>query len=361
MRIGLVGANVEHGWAFRAHVPAIETLRTVCGADISIGAVSTTRPESARAAAVATGAEPFTSARDLAEFDGVDLVVVTVKVSAHLELVSAALAAGKHVLCEWPLGLDAAEAHLMSSRTSLRQRGFVGLQARFDPSVVALRELIAAGELGDLQAVNVRSSRAKGTEVLPAQSAYTVDRSGAAGAREVHTGHVLDLLDQVLGGIEVSGGSSRIHRRHYRVAGNDAPIAATAPDTIRLQFDAGGALGTALIWDGDDQAETNVVIQGSRGRAELFTRPVSTPIMRQVQMAPLTATVHLQGQETPTTLPSAPRAVVMPGNPAVSNIASQYLAIIEDLGDGGTRAATFADAIRIHQCIERVAEPSASA
>lgn len=356
MRIGLVGANVEHGWAFRAHVPAIEALRATRGTDISISAVSTSRLESALAAASATGAEPFTSASELAKFEAVDIVVVTVRVQAHLELVSAAQAAGKHVLCEWPLGMDAAEAHSMKVRTTPQQHGFVGLQSRFDPSARMLREMIAAGELGDIQAVNARSSRTKGAGTLTEQSAYTIDRDGAAGTREVHTGHVLDLLDQVLGGIDVTGGTSRVHRRYYGVAGRATPAIATAPDTVRVQFDAGEALGTALIWDGDDKAETVIDIQGSRGRASLFTLPVPTPIMRQVQMAPLAATFHRNGHPEPLTLPTSMPAIHIPDNPAATNIASQYLAIIDDLADGGTRTATFADAYRIHRHIERISE-----
>ena len=40
----------------------------------------------------------------------IDLIVVTTKVQFHRELVLGALAADKHVFCEWPLGLNTAEA-----------------------------------------------------------------------------------------------------------------------------------------------------------------------------------------------------------------------------------------------------------
>jgi predicted dehydrogenase len=136
-------------------------------------AVSTTREESATEAARLTGARPYTSAHELAADPEVDLVVVTVKVSAHRELVGAALSAGKHVLCEWPLGADAAEAISMVNATGPDRRGFVGLQARMDPAAAALRELIHAGKLGEIQAVSARSSRAKGSGELPAAMAYT--------------------------------------------------------------------------------------------------------------------------------------------------------------------------------------------
>ncbi|MGC0366140.1 putative dehydrogenase [Rhodococcus sp. 27YEA15] len=265
LRIGLVGANIDRGWGFRAHVPAIRALRQSKSADIALTAVATSRPESARAAADATGAEPFTSAAALAASPDVDLVVVTVKVPAHLDLVSAAQAAGKHVLCEWPLGLDVSEARAMNSRTTPSSRGFVGLQARMDPAASALRDALADGQLGTLQAIDVRSSRTKGLEVPSEAPRYTLDRRNGAGAREVHTGHVLDLADQILGGIVVTAGSAIVHRKSYRLAGSDKQVAITAPDTVSLSFTAGRALGAALIWDGDELAETVVTIQGDLG------------------------------------------------------------------------------------------------
>ena len=52
----------------------------------------------------------FGTAEELARRDEVDLVVVTVKVPHHREVVTTALQAGKMVLCEWPLGNGLAEA-----------------------------------------------------------------------------------------------------------------------------------------------------------------------------------------------------------------------------------------------------------
>ncbi|MFJ9843554.1 Gfo/Idh/MocA family oxidoreductase [Kitasatospora sp. NPDC101155] len=52
----------------------------------------------------------FGSAQELARNEEVDLVVVTVKVPHHLELIRPALEAGKTVFSEWPLGVDLAQA-----------------------------------------------------------------------------------------------------------------------------------------------------------------------------------------------------------------------------------------------------------
>src|SRR6266851_2685269 len=80
------------------------------------GEKSTYGEETAREAASKFGAaHAFTDARRLAEHPDVDLVVITVKVPFHLELAQAALAAGKHVYCEWPLARSTAEAQMLAA------------------------------------------------------------------------------------------------------------------------------------------------------------------------------------------------------------------------------------------------------
>jgi predicted dehydrogenase len=66
----------------------------------------------------------------------IDVVAVTVKVPHHRELVSAALAAGKAVYCEWPLGRDLDDARPMAALAAEQGvRTAVGLQARQAPAV----------------------------------------------------------------------------------------------------------------------------------------------------------------------------------------------------------------------------------
>ena len=71
----------------------------------------------------------------LAEAD-LDLVSVVVKVPSHRGPVMAALDAGKHVYCEWPLGANLAEAEAMANWAREKKvNAMVGLQARGDPAV----------------------------------------------------------------------------------------------------------------------------------------------------------------------------------------------------------------------------------
>ena len=76
----------------------------------------------------------------------VDLVAVTVKVPSHAAVVRAALAAGKHVLSEWPLGVDLAEASALADLA--RSAGTVhavGLQGLHSTGARFVADLIADG------------------------------------------------------------------------------------------------------------------------------------------------------------------------------------------------------------------------
>src|SRR5207245_3066677 len=101
IRVGIIGAYPDRGWAAQAHIAALKSLSD----DFEITALSTSRRQSADAAGKLFGVPlAFDNHQDLVNSAGVDVVAVTVKVPHHLELATAALEAGKAVYCEWPLG-----------------------------------------------------------------------------------------------------------------------------------------------------------------------------------------------------------------------------------------------------------------
>src|SRR5438309_4712515 len=148
IRVGIIGANPDRGWAAQAHIPALRSLAD----DFEITALSTHRRESADAAGKRFGVPlTFDNHRDLVKSGAVDVVAVTVKVPHHLELASAALDAGKAVYCEWPLGNGLGEAETLAALT--RKQGVlavVGLQARSAPPVAYVRDLINEGFVGEV-------------------------------------------------------------------------------------------------------------------------------------------------------------------------------------------------------------------
>src|SRR5438045_9353252 len=112
IRVGIIGANPDRGWATHAHIPALRSL----GDDFEITALSTSRRESADAASKLFGVPAaFDNHQDLVNSPAVDVVAVTVKVPYHLELATAALEAGKSVYCEWPRGNGLKEAETLDA------------------------------------------------------------------------------------------------------------------------------------------------------------------------------------------------------------------------------------------------------
>ena len=117
IRLGFVGANVNSTWSAQSHFRHCSPVRTS-----SSPAVCTTRPESAEEARQAFGAKlAFHDFREMAASSEIDAVAVVVKVPSHYEPTKAAIEAGKHVLTEWPLGRDTAEAEELAALA--RERG----------------------------------------------------------------------------------------------------------------------------------------------------------------------------------------------------------------------------------------------
>ena len=106
IRLGLIGASVRGTWSSRSHLPALRA-----GSDIELTAVCTTRADSAEAARQAYGARlAFDDWRKMISSPEIDAVAVVVRVPSHYAPTKAALDAGKHVYCEWPLGRTTEEA-----------------------------------------------------------------------------------------------------------------------------------------------------------------------------------------------------------------------------------------------------------
>src|SRR5438876_6577243 len=103
IRVGIVGATLTtggSGWGAHAHVPALHALP-----DYELRAVCTAHDDTAKASAAAFGAPLAYHDIDAMVADpDIDLVVVSVRVPGHHDLVMKALHAGKAAFCEWPLG-----------------------------------------------------------------------------------------------------------------------------------------------------------------------------------------------------------------------------------------------------------------
>ncbi len=89
---------------------------------------------------------------DLLADDSVEAVYISLSNSQHLEWVTKSLKAGKHVLCEKPLGLNASETEAMFTCASQNSRLLVeAVWGRWHPRFSRMVELVASGAIGNIE------------------------------------------------------------------------------------------------------------------------------------------------------------------------------------------------------------------
>lgn len=154
MRIGLLGA----GWFGReAH---LRNLLTIDGVEIT--AASSRSQESLDAARdlVGSGLQTFTDWESVAKSADVDAVIVALTNDQHHAAAMTALEAGKHVLCEKPLGLTIAQCdEIIDAAGSAGKVLQIGHEMRFQRLYSHMKHMIDRGDIGELQLMWCREFR----------------------------------------------------------------------------------------------------------------------------------------------------------------------------------------------------------
>src|SRR3989475_3854142 len=259
IRVGIIGANPDRGWAAEAHIPALKSLSD----DFELTALSASRRESAEAAKKLFAVPAaFDNHRDLVSTAAVDVVAVTVKVPHHLELASAALEAGKAVYCEWPLGNGLKEAETLAALA--KRKGVLavaGLQARSAPSVAYVRDLIKRGYVGEVLSTSLIGSGVGWGPTVEPFNAYMNDKKNGATMLSVPLAHTADALCHCLGEVRELSATMTVRRKSFKIAGTGENKLMNADDQVLVSglLEGGAALsihyrrgvsrGPNLLWE----------------------------------------------------------------------------------------------------------------
>ena len=295
IRLGLIGASVSGTWSSRSHLPAVQA-----SADIELMAVCTTRAESADAARQAFGARlAFDDYRKMIASPEIDAVAVVVRVPSHYEPTKAALEAGKHVYCEWPLGRSTSEAVEVAALAEAQGLvTAVGLQARVNPALMHLKELVEDGYIGEMMAVHVSMIR-DGVLTRPSHRTWQRDAELGANTLTIANGHTIDAMRFVTGDFARLSAAVATEARQWLDTGTNIWLDVTSPDNIAVSGRLGngavvsshvghipyagsgyrmeiyGRDGT-LVASGDDSPQLGeVVLHGAKGGSKLA--PISVP------------------------------------------------------------------------------------
>jgi myo-inositol 2-dehydrogenase/D-chiro-inositol 1-dehydrogenase len=132
----------------------------------------------ARAAGEELGVDWTSSADDILADPAIEAVLIATPTGSHVELIEDAAAAGKHVLCEKPISLDAASSErAIEAAQAAGVRLQVGFHRRFDPDWADATARIQAGELGDVRLfrTSLRDKVAPRLEFLAGSGGFFVD------------------------------------------------------------------------------------------------------------------------------------------------------------------------------------------
>ncbi|WFU50960.1 Gfo/Idh/MocA family protein [Sinorhizobium terangae] len=207
---GMIGA--AHAFGYRTNLPRFEKripglrLATACdGNDALAGRLAATwgfeRTETDLNAVLA---DPE-----------IGIVSVCLPNALHAEVTLAAIAAGKHVLCEKPLALNAEEAlRIHRAATASPVVSATVFNYRRIPAVAAIRDIIAAGEIGDLVNLLVQyESEYAADPNLPHSWRYERSRAGAGALLDIGT-HAIDIVRFLCGEVsEVAGAIATVSIR----------------------------------------------------------------------------------------------------------------------------------------------------
>lgn len=352
LRVGIVGLTAGRSWASVAHVPALRALADT----FEIVGVANSSHSSAEAAAAASGIpRAFESVADLVTSPDVDIVTITVKVPHHLELVTAALEAGKHVYCEWPLGNGLAEAETLAAlATAKGVLGVAGTQARVAPEIEYLRKLISDGYVGEVLSSTLTAWGGNwGAEIAdPETYGYLLDRANGAAMLEIPVAHTLAALRDVLGDVTELSASLATRRPHVRATGTATTVPMTAYDQIvvgatlvngaplSLHYRGGAPrAGAGLTWE----------INGTEGDIRV-TGPLGHAQMVQLSLEGVRGTAQAFA---PIEVPEAYRSG-FPSDSAPRNVARNYARMAADLKTGSHTAPTFDDAVGLHRLLAAI-------
>ena len=349
--VGIVGLNPHGSWAWRSHLPALRHLSD----QFSIVGVANRSVESSQAAAAEAGIpHGFSSVEALINCPDVDIVTVTVRVPEHRRVVDAALRAGKHIYCEWRLGIDLKEAEALASLA--RETGLcavIGTQAAVAPEIEHARTLIAQGRIGTVLSVAVIGSGLSWGQEIEPRNAYLLDRDNGGTMLSIPMGHLLAGVQRMLGPVAAVAGAERIGYDHVRIAGSGDTVVKTAPDQVSVigylqsgpqlsvHYRAGTPPGLGLYFE-IHGTEGTIVIEAVNGHP---------------QMMPLTLSMGRQGEPGLTRIqPPAGELEGLASDPMARNVGIMYARMAQAIRGEDVHLPRFDDAHALHRVIAAISE-----
>ncbi|MEW2143300.1 Gfo/Idh/MocA family oxidoreductase [Micromonospora vinacea] len=348
IRVGIIGADTKASWAGAAHVPAL-----AAQPQFVLAAVATRHEQSAREAAGVFGAERwYGDPLELIHDPSIDLVTVAVKVPAHRDLVLPALAANKAVYSESPLGATVAQAEEMAEAAGSLHTA-IGLQGRLNPSVRRAAEIINTGRLGRLLSARVAATTfGNGPESMSAYEYFDKAATGA-GFLTIAAGHVLDVVEAVLGDVTEVDARTELLWPEVKLMDTGATSVREVPDHLDaiLKTSSGASVGVQILAGvPPTDAAFSLEVRGSDGWLRLTG---NHPAGVQVGDLTLSSSVDFAAPDRPVATGAGPTAAEIWTGASI-NVGEVYASLARDIANGTHHTPGFGHAVHNSRLVARV-------
>lgn len=372
LRVGIIGAN----WSLKVHGTAWRLLK-----DVEITAVCTAHKETAETAAQTFGIPTaYWNVADLAADPDIDIIDVGSRPSFRYDMVTAALAGGKHVYDALPFATDAGKArNMLDAQQRAGRVGIVDAQFRWVPAGMHMKSLIVQGYIGQPLGFNVQllmplqrqNDRPYPFCVYPEGGIspyhWLADATSGAGGWRNFGAHTVLFLTHLLGPVEQAMGATRTGVPKWTLPDGTELIPGTEDLGCATLCLANGAIGNLQTgWSVPDSACLRVEVWGDRGRLLLEDPSFGDGISARLYAGAAGKGEYGRPLGQWLDIPAALYAV--PGTPFTKENAPAYMVsmgwmfhdMVRTIREGGPGSPSFAEAHHAQQVVEAVIESQRS-
>ncbi|KAF9693099.1 hypothetical protein EKO04_008900 [Ascochyta lentis] len=257
IRVALVGlsASAKVTWAADAHLPYL--LSTRGKQHYELVALLNSSVEAAESAKITFNLSDHIKAygdpTKLAADPDIDLVVVNTRADVHFPVVEPSVRKGKGVFIEWPLTENLAKA-VELTRGQPYPNSIVGLQGRVAPLTLRLKEILATGLIGKVLNSEIHAyGNLIPRDTVPERLAYFADRKVGGHPINIHYGHMIDYVHDVLGDWDEFHATGQIQRPSLNIVGEGGHITGSVRSDVPDYLSVHGSL----------QGKTDITVPGA--------------------------------------------------------------------------------------------------
>jgi predicted dehydrogenase len=347
-RIGIIGV----GFGAQVYVPGLQSE----GWDVA-ALCSRTRDKAAQVARDAGIRDVHIDPLELIRRDDIDAVAITTPPGAHCELALAALAAGKHVLCEKPFAIDASEAKRMRDAADASGRtAMVCHEFRHTPQRAYIKQLLGEGFIGKFELCTIELFLDRYVTPQPRPLTWNAFNANGGGLLGALGSHYIDGLRYWFGEIASVYGQLAALRPDVLDPATNQVVKAETDDTFlfTLQFVSGGIATMTASFAATPTRGARIVVMGDAGTL-IAEQPGPNPMEDGIVIGSREG-VPLQPLETP--------KHYLPFKDARDHRLMAFRLLARDFAAGIERrtspAPNFTDGLRCQEVLDAVRESSRS-